>query len=88
MHTDDSYQIHNSVSSSEGVEWAWERFRGDFNYIYNFISLKTKGPYPMWQNAKAIYGWLMITRVLDISFTENFHIPEINVEWYNTDFRI
>ena len=34
----------------------------------------------MWQNAKAIYGWLMITRVLDISFTENFHIPEINVE--------
>lgn len=54
MHINDSYQIHNSVSSSEGVEWAWERFRGDFNYIYNFISLKTKGPYPMWQNAKAI----------------------------------
>lgn len=35
-------KIHNS-GHGEGVEWAWERFTEDFNYIYNFTSLKNKG---------------------------------------------
>lgn len=42
MHTNDSYQIHNSGDGG-GVEWAWERCTEDFDYIYSFISLKNKG---------------------------------------------
>lgn len=53
MHTNDSNQIHDSGSSGEGVEWAWERYTGDFNFMYNFISLRNKGPNQMWQNIKS-----------------------------------
>lgn len=50
MHANDSYQIHNSSSSGERVEWAWKKYTGDFNY--NFISLKNKGPNQVRQNIK------------------------------------